>query len=187
KVRVVAEARGECAGVLADALARAEIHGVVTNRDLLVNTLRHPEFLRRQTDTGFLERHDPAQLGAPAIDAAVHQVPALAVALAPAVHVPSPQPAGIPRGWRNVGLSIATSEFAHGREHITIALERSRAAVRAAINGEAFVAPPVVSPSPELVEFELLGVRYRVSLQRVGRHVYADSARGSSALIQAER
>ena len=37
--------RRQAAGVLADALARTRIHGVRTNRDLLVNVLRHPAFL----------------------------------------------------------------------------------------------------------------------------------------------
>ena len=41
----------------------AEIHGVTTNRDLLVAILREPEFLAGATDTGYLTRHDPAALG----------------------------------------------------------------------------------------------------------------------------
>ena len=48
------------------------MHGVTTNRDLLVRILRHPEFLAGDIDTGFLVRHDPAVLGAPlagAVDA----------------------------------------------------------------------------------------------------------------------
>ena len=31
---------------------------MTTNRDFLVNVLRHPEFLAGEADTGFLERHD---------------------------------------------------------------------------------------------------------------------------------
>ena len=47
----------EAARLWPRALARAQIHGVVTNRDLLVRVLRQPEFLAGGTDTGFLDRH----------------------------------------------------------------------------------------------------------------------------------
>src|SRR5262249_54564868 len=50
---------------LARALARAQVHGVTTNRDLLVAVLREPEFRAGVIDTGYLERHDPAKPRAP--------------------------------------------------------------------------------------------------------------------------
>ena len=37
--------------------AGARIHGLVTNRDLLVRVLRHPAFLAGDTDTAFFDRH----------------------------------------------------------------------------------------------------------------------------------
>ncbi|GGL12964.1 acetyl/propionyl/methylcrotonyl-CoA carboxylase subunit alpha [Planomonospora parontospora] len=49
--------RADAARRLAGALARARIHGPVTNRDLLVAVLRHEAFLAGATDTGFLDRH----------------------------------------------------------------------------------------------------------------------------------
>jgi propionyl-CoA carboxylase alpha chain len=49
--------RADAARRLAGALARARIHGPVTNRDLLVAVLRHEAFLAGETDTGFLDRH----------------------------------------------------------------------------------------------------------------------------------
>ncbi len=55
----------EAARSLARALRQAELHGVTTNRDLLVGILREAEFLAGRTDTGYLTRHDPAALGAP--------------------------------------------------------------------------------------------------------------------------
>ena len=45
KVIAWAPTRAEAAARLAAALAGARVHGLVTNRDLLVRTLRHPEFL----------------------------------------------------------------------------------------------------------------------------------------------
>lgn len=52
-----APTRAEALRKLSGALERAEIHGPVTNRDLLVRSLRHPEFTGARMDTGFYERH----------------------------------------------------------------------------------------------------------------------------------
>ncbi|MET9624803.1 biotin carboxylase N-terminal domain-containing protein [Streptomyces sp. NPDC006464] len=58
KVVVHAPTRAEAARRLAHVLSRARIHGPVTNRDLLVASLRHPAFLDAdRLDTGFYERH----------------------------------------------------------------------------------------------------------------------------------
>ena len=65
KVIAYAPTRAEAARALAGALARARIHGVVTNRDLLVRVLRHPAFLAGDTDTAFLDRHGLDALAEP--------------------------------------------------------------------------------------------------------------------------
>ena len=82
KVIVHAPTRVEAGAALAAALAGSRIHGVSTNRDLLVRTLRHPGFVAGDTDTGFLERHGLAQLAAPLADAAAVRRHGVAVALA---------------------------------------------------------------------------------------------------------
>ncbi|KIF03674.1 acetyl-CoA carboxylase subunit alpha, partial [Streptomyces sp. RSD-27] len=66
KVIAHAPTRAEAVRVLADALARARIHGPATNRELLVRSLRHPEFTAARLDTGFYDRHlDALTDGAP--------------------------------------------------------------------------------------------------------------------------
>lgn len=57
KVVAHAPTRAEAVRTLAHALAGARIHGLTTNRELLVRSLRHPEFTAGQLDTGFFERH----------------------------------------------------------------------------------------------------------------------------------
>ncbi|WP_406330925.1 biotin carboxylase N-terminal domain-containing protein [Streptomyces sp. NBC_00203] len=54
-----APTRAQAVRKLSAALERAEIHGPVTNRDLLVRSLRHPEFAGARMDTGFYDRHLP--------------------------------------------------------------------------------------------------------------------------------
>ena len=97
-----APTRTEAARALAGALARAEIHGVPTNRDLLVRVLRSPEFAAVEIDTGFLERHD--EVFAPLLPAAQLPLAALAAALASAAGRRAAATAlpGLPSGWRNV-------------------------------------------------------------------------------------
>ena len=57
KVIATGDTRDQAVQRLADALDRAQVHGVTTNRSMLVRVLRHPEFLAGATDTGFLSRH----------------------------------------------------------------------------------------------------------------------------------
>ncbi|WP_369194600.1 acetyl/propionyl/methylcrotonyl-CoA carboxylase subunit alpha [Streptomyces djakartensis] len=57
KVVAHAPTRPEALRRLGSALERAVIHGPVTNRDLLVRSLRHPEFTAARMDTGFYDRH----------------------------------------------------------------------------------------------------------------------------------
>jgi acetyl/propionyl-CoA carboxylase alpha subunit len=103
KVIAHAPTRTEAAARLADALRRARIHGVTTNRDLLVRILGEDEFLAGGTDTAYLERHDPAVLGAPLLDDAGRRAHAAAAALAVAARNRAAASvwSRLPSGWRN--------------------------------------------------------------------------------------
>ncbi|MEU6275096.1 biotin carboxylase N-terminal domain-containing protein [Streptomyces populi] len=99
--------RAEAVRKLAGALERATLHGPVTNRDLLVRSLRHEEFAGARMDTGFYDRH-LAALTEPAPD----PYAPLAAALADA-H-------GRSRfgGWRNLASAPQTKRYRmHGAEH----------------------------------------------------------------------
>jgi acetyl/propionyl-CoA carboxylase alpha subunit len=93
--------RDEARRTLAGALSRARLHGVVTNRDLLVGILREPEFAAGAIDTGYLDRHQPAELCP--VDAQAGPVHLLAVALAGQARrrAEAPALATLPSGWRN--------------------------------------------------------------------------------------
>ncbi|MEV6398011.1 biotin carboxylase N-terminal domain-containing protein, partial [Streptomyces sp. NPDC051907] len=57
KVIAWAPTREQAVRRLAHALRTARVHGTVTNRDLLVRSLEHPDFAAGRLDTGFYERH----------------------------------------------------------------------------------------------------------------------------------
>jgi propionyl-CoA carboxylase alpha chain len=107
---------------LSDALVRSTIEGVVTNRALLVRTLRSDDFRSGRTDTGFLERHDPAVLGRPLYQAdapLLHAHAAAAHMIATSAGA-GPVPANVPSGWRNVGGGTAPLAFTVDSREIAV-------------------------------------------------------------------
>jgi acetyl/propionyl-CoA carboxylase alpha subunit len=121
KVISSAPNRRQAATVLAEALARTGIHGVRTNRDLLVNVLRHPAFLDGATDTAFFDTHGLAELAAPLADSRAAVLSAIAAALADAAHNRDSATvfAAVPSGWRNLASGYQTKRYTDhvGTEH----------------------------------------------------------------------
>lgn len=137
---------------LAGALERAVVHGPVTNRELLVRSLRHPEFVEARMDTGFYDRY-VTELAAPAPDP---HAP-LAAALADA-H-------GRSRfgGWRNLASQPQVKLFRSepdGAEH-----EVRYRHTREGLGAEGV---RVLSVSGELVVLEVGGVRRQFRVRRYG-------------------
>lgn len=127
KIVAHAPTRAEALRKLASALERATLHGPPTNRDLLVRSLRHPEFTSARLDTGFYDRH-LADLTKPTPDPHApwpppSPTPTAAPASEPgATSPPSPRPSatrwrerstrsvtGTPgRAWRRTGYGSST-------------------------------------------------------------------------------
>lgn len=117
KVVAHAPTRAEAVRALAHALAGARIHGLTTNRELLVRSLRHPEFAAGRLDTGFYERHLPALTAADPDDPAP-ALSALAAALAEAAPAPGAPLATRVGGWRNLRSQPQSRRYTvAGAEH----------------------------------------------------------------------
>ncbi|MGY5030541.1 acetyl/propionyl/methylcrotonyl-CoA carboxylase subunit alpha [Streptomyces sp. 900116325] len=101
KVIAHAPTRAQAVRLLARALERARIHGPVTNRELLVRSLRHPDFTGARPDTGFYDRHLDALTRTPDDNADRHLAALAAAAAHTARH---PDAIGTSRfgGWRNL-------------------------------------------------------------------------------------
>ena len=121
KVISYAPTRRQAAGILADALARTRLHGIRTNRDLLVNVLRHRAFLDGATDTAFFDTHDLARLAEPLADPSAVKLSALAAALAEAAwnRRTATAFAEVPSGWRNMASGYQVKRFAAGASEAT--------------------------------------------------------------------
>ncbi len=180
--RTVAVAR------LASALGSAQVHGITTNRDLLVGILTDDDFGRGATDTGFLERKDPTVLATARSrdDAAVVHAVVAAVAGRSSRRASSPLPAGIPPGWRNVGPAEQRVTYRVGEREVSVALGRAAGGETVVVDGRTF-ALVVHRVTDDVVDLELEGVRTRGAVQRVDDLVYVDSAVGTSTLRELPR
>jgi propionyl-CoA carboxylase alpha chain len=192
KVIARGRTRADAARRLARALEAAEIHGVATNRDLLVAILRERDFLDGATDTGYLTRHEPADLvasrtgGATALHALVAALARQAVNRSEA-----PVLAGLPSGWRNVWSAPQRVAYTAAGETYRVAYRLSglgAQAVRASVNdtasGESIL---VHAAAGDRVDLEVDGTRRVYRVHRVGAVTYVDASNGSSAVAEVPR
>ncbi|NYJ08613.1 acetyl/propionyl/methylcrotonyl-CoA carboxylase subunit alpha [Petropleomorpha daqingensis] len=188
KVIAYGPTRDAACRTLARALADAHLHGVTTNRDLLVGLLREDEFRRGAIDTGYLERHDPAELSRNPQEELAVRVHALAAALAGAAarRTDARVQATIPAGWRNVPNADASASFGVGDRTVDVAYRFGRDGVRASVDGERLDVT-VGAVTAERVTLTVDGVRRTVDVHRVGDTSFCDSALGATELVEAER
>jgi propionyl-CoA carboxylase alpha chain len=189
-----APTRAEAVRLLAGALARAELHGVTTNRDLLVRVLRTPEFGRAEIDTGFLDRHPevfaplasgPGQLAVAGLAAALAGAAARRAAASVLRSVPS--------GWRNVPSGPQTIGYVGpgGPVEIGYRLDRAGRLVDWSAGFDPPLEPvPVVtllSAEPDRVVLDVDGVRRELRVHQVGETSFVDGPDGSVTLTELPR
>ncbi|MEV6317407.1 biotin carboxylase N-terminal domain-containing protein [Streptomyces sp. NPDC051776] len=198
--KVVARApkRAEAVRTLARALERARVHGPVTNRDLLVRALRHPQFGEVRFDTGWLERNlseltgygsDPSAPGPSAV-----RLSALAAALADAAtrsrgEARDGGPAGTVAsrlgGWRNVPSRPQTKRYRgepDGSEH-----EVRYRLTREGLTADDCPGVRLLATAPDRVVLEVDGVRREFGVACYGTRVHVDSALGAFAFTALSR
>ncbi|MET9628355.1 biotin/lipoyl-containing protein, partial [Lentzea sp. NPDC006480] len=153
KVIACAPTRAAAARKLATALESARIHGLITNRQLLVDILRSDAFLNGDTHTGFLAEHDFTRTVDP-------QPFALAAALAQAA---TRKVGHLPLGWRNVRSQQPKAKFLFEDTEIEVEYDPKLA-------------------TENTVTLDLDGVRTPFQVARYGDLIEVDSPRGSVSL-----
>jgi propionyl-CoA carboxylase alpha chain len=185
KVIAHGASREEATRRLESALRRAEIHGLVTNRDFLVGVLRSEEFVSGRTDTHFLERNDPAVLGAPLVagDAERRHAAAAALALQAANRAGATVLRSVPSGWRNNRSQLAATVLhgSAGDRRIEYGFTRDGILERLAIDGDELQGVRLHGCTGESVDLEIdrIRVRYRVSATGAGT-VFVNSPAGQA-------
>ena len=157
KVIAHGRTRADAARRLARALAGARLHGVATNRGLLLGIVTEPEFLAGSTDTGYLGRHDPARLSRPPDDAATRRHAAAAALAGQAANRARAQVlASLPSGWRNVPSGPQQVSYAADGETYAVAY-RVHPALAGSAGTSASGAGPGGSPAATRVGPALAG------------------------------
>jgi propionyl-CoA carboxylase alpha chain len=181
KVISYGRTRAEAARLLAGALHRARIHGLVTNRDLLVRVLRHPAFLAGDTDTAFFATHGLDALAAPLAGADEEELSIVAAAFAEAAanRARAGVVAGVPSGWRNLPSQAQRKSYesrATGTHDIDYRFTRGGVEVAGYDGLE------LISAAPDQVVLAVPGahgpVRRQFAVARYDDLVYVDSALG---------
>ncbi|MPY96968.1 MAG: biotin/lipoyl-binding protein [Actinophytocola sp.] len=182
KVIAWAPTRGEAARTLAAALAGSKIHGLVTNRDLLVTVLRHPAFLAGETDTAFFDRHGLDTLARPLADDRASELSALAAALAEAAanRAQAKVLSGLPSGWRNVPSQRQRKSYRVGEDTVDVDYRITR-------SGLDVEGVELVASTPDRVVLTVEGVRRTFDVARYGDLTCVDSPLGPVSLRRLPR
>jgi propionyl-CoA carboxylase alpha chain len=177
KVIVSGRDRTAVARRLARELQQATIHGVGTNRDLLVWILRHPAFLAGETDTAFFDKHG---VGEP-LDDEVMRISALAAALADAAERQARTPVRVASGWRNLVSQPQRKSYRVGDDVHDVEYRLTRDGLVADGNVK------LVASTPERVVLEVDGVRRVFDVATYDGMTCVDSALGSVSLTPVGR
>ena len=174
KVVCHASTREAAARKLADTLARARIHGVVTNRDLLVRVLRSEAFVAGEVSTAFLSDGFVTGLRPSSTSG---QGVAAAIALAEQAGAARTVQQGIPVGWRNVPSQPQRTVFEDGT---VVEWWRGR-------DGYVLDGLSVIAASPTSVTLETGGVRTTYDVAIHGDEVDVDGPTGHTRLTRTPR
>ncbi|EGD54286.1 carbamoyl-phosphate synthase L chain ATP--binding protein [Gordonia neofelifaecis NRRL B-59395] len=179
--------RAQAAAILARALSDARIHGLVTNRDMLVNTLREKDFLAGHTDTGYLSEERVGELSAPLAGEGADLVAATAAALAQSARNRATATAvpAAPSGWRNLASDYQRKTYvaADGAEIVA----RYRVARDGSVELPDLDGVTVESVTPDVVVLTRAGVVRRYQVSTVGDQVFVDWPGASVTLTRAPR
>jgi len=180
KVIAHAPTRAEAAARLANALTRSHIHGVDTNRDLLVRVLGDAEFLRGAVDTHFLERKREVLTAPLAGDEALRSLAAAATLALQADNRAQARVLGsIPSGWRNVPFQPQDVTLTHESRPVRVTYSLGRGIANIAVDDLDVAIDAVHAVDRDSVDATIEGVRRRYSVNIVGNEVYVDSLLGS--------
>ena len=180
--------RADACARIARALTETRVHGVVTNRDLLVAIMREPDFQSGAIDTGYLDRHTPGELMAAEADPTISVVHAVAAALAGQAERRSATTVlpGLPSGFRTLPSAPQQVSFASGDTVIDLTYRFNRSSVDVTVGGTGYRVR-TIQVDADLADIEINGVRRRYRVARNGFDYYVDSALGSTTLREVDR
>lgn len=187
KIIVHAPSRMEAARQLANALERLTVHGVATNRDFLVNILRHEAFLAGATTTDFVERYSPARER----DISGQEIRRAALAAALLAQekrrARARVLATIPSGWRNNPSAMQETRYNHRGLEVAVKYLRDRRGRFVyevdSESGEAIIG----DRKDERIALEIDGIRQNFVVSEDGARHWVQTAAGQVVLEELPR
>jgi propionyl-CoA carboxylase alpha chain len=179
KVIAHAPSRTQAAATLESALRRSRLHGVTTNRDLLVGILRSADFLSGRTDTAFLDRNPPAELSASSVDERVHAV-AAALAIQARNRAEARVLGYLPSGWRNNPSQPQHVVLHNDGRDVAVSYAITRDGLVASVDDVA-VDAVLHDATTTAVDLTIDGVRRTYDIALTDTVVDVDSSLGSSS------
>jgi propionyl-CoA carboxylase alpha chain len=180
--------RPETARRISKALTGMRVHGVRTNLPLLLQVLRHPEFLAGRLDTHFIAKHLVLERARTADQEAADRIHAIATALwlqqQRRAHAPVLR--SIPSGWRNNPSQMQEISFTSNEATIHVGYRAHPHNVELCVDGTAHEAA-VLSWDERHIVIILDGVRRACSLVSHADRHYVHSPLGTSELQEVPR
>lgn len=183
KVVSRAPTREEALRELAAGLRRARVHGLTTNRDLLVESLRHPEVVEGSADTSFYTNHPPSELTAGA--GLPTEIATLVASLAAAARDVDERPVlrSVPGGFRNVPSVHQRRTYTRGEEEITVGHRRGRDGLELESPLTGTESVEVVSATSDVVVLDVDHVRRRFDVATVPGTRTPEGGNGSPSVV----
>ena len=189
KVVVWAPTRERALRQLAGSLQKAEIHGLTTNRDLLVNLLRDPVVVSGQMHTTYLDTVDLAPLAAApgGAEAVALSGLAAAVSIAERARLTSPNQSRIPAGWRNVVSQPQVTKFVVAGEELAVRWYGGRSFRSADRDDVVVLSASPLDADTHRVELAVADVSRTFTVHVSGADVDVESSLGHVALTRQPR
>lgn len=187
KAIVHAPGRTEAALRLALSLERLRVHGLTTNRDFLVNTLRHPAFLACDTTTDFIERFAPLPSREPGPDELAEAALAAALQAQARRRAEARVLQALPSGWRNNPSQPQRAAFRHAAAELVVHYQRERDGTFSYSAGERAGRAQLLSVDGGRVALEVDGLRRSFLITRRDDDVFVQTARGEVVLSELPR
>lgn len=188
KVVAWAPSRSEAVRRLTAMLAASQVHGPATNRRLLIAVLSHPDFLEGRFDTGFLERHRPAELLATTKSARTIHAVAAALSGSEIRRGARKVQGAVRSGWRNVPSSFQEVELHDAQGPLRVGYRWGRAPGDLQVQVDRVdLQVELWSCGAEAVELSIAGIRRRCQVQWRGGRAYVDSTLGFSQFDEVPR
>lgn len=169
KVIAYGKTRRDAARLLARAIEDTVLLGVNSNKQFLINLLRHPVLISGDTSTAFIEQHFSADIS---LKPAVADMESLCIAAALILHRRHDA------GW-HTGLAGATPLKLKAGENTVVLAVNTHADALSVCHGDNTAKISVLAVMADRIEYEFEGIRRHCFYARLGETLFLDRANGN--------